>query len=291
MRMWAVASLVLLAFQQPAAALDDIYFDPKDNTLYLEGEIKLGDAVRVRDTILGLIRNRAVINTVTMYSPGGSTNDATDIGRQIRTLKLATVAPVRLPTVQGAVSCRRGNGRQHWTVGAPWGDTNLTRNNSRCLCASACFLVWAGGVARAGDWIGLHRPFFRGSDYGTLSPAQAEAQYNRMVSAVTAYLREVGIPDRIVEKMMAASSQQIFYLTSEEARYLRDAPYLTELVISRCGDIETWNLKAAEALRRRDMATWQQYNTLINNAGGCREGIMRQLFQENVSAYLDRYGH
>lgn len=296
----AVAGIIFGMSQVHAA---DMFWDMNAANgtaeIFIEGPIVPDDAERFRRTVLEIIQRKLPLEQVTIYSQGGSVQAALAIGRQIRALQLGTNGPVRAPSLGAdAVSCGRAlydqqgklAPRVHWTRNSRL-QGEYSRNDDRCICTSACFLIWAAGRERHGDWIGVHRPSFDAKDFGQLSPSQASERYETMTLEVKAYLEEMGIPEGIIRKMMAASSRQMFYLSSEEARLMRDNPAITELIIARCGDAETLNLAAAAALKRQDMRQWKQLDQQLNKIWPCREQVKRQQFEENLHAYLAKYAN
>jgi hypothetical protein len=85
-----------------------------------------------------------------LLSPGGSISEAIEIGRLVQRNLISTMAPVSLGatkvlfTPAGSVM--------------PKEDPAYCKGPD-CICASACFLIWVGGIERSGNAIGLHRPY------------------------------------------------------------------------------------------------------------------------------------
>ena len=296
------AVICLLTLHANSATAAELYWQLNAYTrtaeIFIEGKIEIGDEERFRHVVLEIIDKKLPLEGVSIYSLGGAVRPALHIGRQIRLLRLGTSGPVRVAALgPDGVSCRRaaydqsGNTirSKHWTRNSR-SQTEFSRNDSGCLCASACFLIWAAGSERAGDWIGVHRPSFDPKEFGALSPQQADEQYSAMAQEIKAYLDEMGIPESITRKMMAASSRQMFYLSSDEARMLRDHASLTELIIARCGDIETTSLQAADAAKRGAMGEWKRLSQSVEAMVPCRNTIRHQQFEENVQKYLRAYG-
>lgn len=229
---------------------------------------------------------------------------AMHIGRQIRTLKLGTVAPVRVPALgQNAVSCGRNmydkqgallpiDKQHHWMR-----DSRTSRNDARCVCTSACFLIWAAGVSRSGDWIGVHRPFFDPKEYANLTSREAEQVYARMNEGVKRYLVEMDIPDHISRKMMAANSESMHFLSYEEAQNLDNNQALEELAMARCGGgWKRWEKTTKDwyAGGRQCNAYCQKQAADIRRFmqahGECMARVYIEAFRDNVASYLERYG-
>ena len=109
-------------------------------------------------------------------------------------------------------------------------------------CASACVLVLLGGVQRlvTGN-IGLHRPY---STDTSSSSDEATKKYRSMRGKLQSYLREMNIPDRLLDAMNAVSPQQTRWLSGE-----RDEKELEELWIQ--GKDPAWeDLKLSEKAQK-----------------------------------------
>jgi hypothetical protein len=81
-----------------------------------------------------------------------------------------------------------------------------------CNCASACFLIWASGIKWVGNAIGLHRPTTNSTDFTDLPPDQGSSAYREILSGVEQFLLEMEVPQRVIDKMMATASDNIFWL-------------------------------------------------------------------------------
>ena len=112
--------------------------------LRIEGEIAPGDAQRLLDYYAKYGKE---ISPVYPRSRGGDVEEAMRMGTIIRRLRLETSVPV-------------------WDTGKPPVDLIKVDRPEDAVCASACFLVYAGGATRFGNYLALHR----------LHPARKEAQ-------------------------------------------------------------------------------------------------------------------
>jgi hypothetical protein len=108
---------------------------------------------------------------------------------------------------------------------------------SNCECASACFLIWASGVGRFGDVVGVHRWRFNSKGwFSNLTITEAVKLYAELSAGIKAYLQEMNVPENIVNLMFSASSAEMTYLEPNDIRQLANAdPGRAELVISKCG--------------------------------------------------------
>ncbi len=188
-------------------------YGPEQN-IFFHGPIVPGDAERFRSVVLDSVRSGHYIGGVLLYSSGGDVGNALYIGQQIRVLKASTHAPYR-------VQC---SGMPHIT----------------CDCFSACFLVWAAGVGRFGDMVGIHRFHFDPASYQGLPMEQAQRKYEVMQRTETEYLRRMDIPDWIIQLQFTTASVNGRYLTAQELAPLLGVPvWLEELAIARCGTMKT----------------------------------------------------
>jgi hypothetical protein len=187
--------------------------------LQIIGRIDAGDDVKFRALLVDAINRGDQIARVSVYSAGGQPGTAMAIGRYVRDLHLATVAP-RLMPLLGRQTC------DVYAVAA--GATVLEydplrqRGDARCACSGACVLVWAAGAIRHGDAVQIQRA----------DPAQ---DVDHEVPA--AYLRDMGIPEDTISRMSVPASDKIGYLTIAERGMLANGaaiPLLRDLYAARC---------------------------------------------------------
>lgn len=91
-------------------------------------------------------------------------------------------------------------------------------------CASACVFILAGGVERnivPGARVMLHRPYFDRRLFADLSPDDAQALYRKLADASRAYLKDMGMPDELFERMLRVSSQRAELLKAKDLDALR----------------------------------------------------------------------
>lgn len=147
------------------------------------------------------------------------------------------------------------------------------RGNPTCACNSACFFIIAGAVERlSSNSTGVHRPYFDKNYFESLSPSQARIEYERMKSYATKYLREMNIPESIIDLIFSVSSNDIRDLTHAEDMLIRKLPWIEETYLARCGK----NLHYSTAAR-----------TAYSN---CYSRLSIELFDQAVPEYLARYG-
>ena len=201
----------------------DIYYRPGSCTITIEGPIEPGDDVAFYDKIiegwdvppLGL---GCRIFLVELSSPGGDVGAAIKIGRQIRTVHAITDAP------------RLFGGQIGYCESSKKG----ARKDQSCVCASACFFIWAAGSTRSGDAIYIHRPYFDHKSVGRPLEKTAEA-YSGMARIAQTYLREMDVPGAIIDRMFSTSSTERSLLSLNEVEQMWKAPYFDEYTIAKCG--------------------------------------------------------
>lgn len=255
--LWAVLSM--LSFFSSASAAE--MFASKDSLgqawIQIVGPIETGDDVKFKELLLSSIQRGHLVSNVSIYSPGGKVVPAIKIGRYIRTLSISSVAPHLLPRGGGQL-CHIHN-MQGKTTSVIY-DPKSRRGDSRCVCASACFLIWAAGASRLGDALQMHSISMSADEFAQLSPQAAKATYSANQQFVENYLREMGIPELTVARMFSISSDKIEFISASEIDLLANKgsqPWLTEFYNSRC-------------LKLRPLATaplkaWTAYNSCVEN--------------------------
>ena len=202
--------------------------------ILLKGTILPGDG----DKFAKILRqSHPFLYSVSLWSPGGSVEDAIKIGRLIRKGLIETEAPWRhdaplyIDPATGSVDHQPG-----------WGDltSNLGRTpvcmGRKCHCASACFLIWAAGVERTGSVLGLHRPTIEATAFAKMPPDRAGVLYRQLLSEIGRYLAEMEVPRQFIEIMTNTSSKDVRWLTYEEAESIEERPpSIAEWVASSCG--------------------------------------------------------
>jgi hypothetical protein len=155
------------------------------------------------------------LNNVVLVSPGGDVDEALKIGRLFRKYLISTIAPTDLGGGSTYLSAPECKGQNCGT------------------CASACALIWFGGVERTGT-VGAHRPQINDATFAGLSPADASNRYRRLLARITAYLEEMEVPNSITEAMVATSSGDIRWVDAIDDN-LQRPPSTAEWVDASCG--------------------------------------------------------
>jgi hypothetical protein len=108
------------------------------------------------------------------------------------------------------------------------------RNDNRAICASACALIWFGGIER-NSVVGLHRPRFTDPMFASLPPAKAAEVYRQVLERINIYLREMEVPASIIEQMTNTSSSAVTWIDADKDVSLQRPPSIAEWEDAACG--------------------------------------------------------
>lgn len=229
----------------------------------INGQIVKGDLKRIQDVAARVTLNqkpfhRSALN-FHINTPGGDVYEAMKIGRFFRKI-LATVDTYGATFIaEGSKEAERllaeeraGNSVPFNTFIVPSGEAlpekNLVRNHS------AGMLIFFGAVKRytsdnldlrLGDVrrkiipvTGIHRPYLSQAYFSQLSPANAEQAYKALENRVRAYMKEMGAPQALVDRMFRSASNEIEFIDASEFKtlYIEEEPFLKEWLIAKCGD-------------------------------------------------------
>jgi len=221
-------------------------------TGFLNGQIFKGDYEKVATL---LEANRPFLNIFALDSPGGDVDDALKIGRLLRKHLVETWAPIPFP-IGGALV----------VPGVVAGDEKLVSlcSGPGCTCASACALIWFGGVARVGT-VGLHRPSTGDPVFRQLSPSNASTGYRREVEDIVAYLDEMEVPKSIVESMVNTSSDDLRWVGAVNEGLDRP-PSIAEWEDATCGRLRVDNAFERVSCVSRLLSVHRDLNVTLDAA-------------------------
>ena len=232
------------------------------SAIYIRGEIVTGDADTFKRVIISELRDGHVPYLVLLNSVGGDVPSALDIGRQIRTLGMATTAPRK--TAGGDATCTGGMLDM------------LYYSTVDCTCMSACFLIWSSGVGRDGDVVGIHRPRYDSKYFASLSVSSAQDRYASLDRDVRTYLSEMNIPENISNKMFQVPSGGMYFLTKDEISALDNIPgWKSELIAAKCGQAPKGTFFGS-----KEMLDFRE----------CGSSIYEDSLLPGAKAYLSKYG-
>ena len=187
------------------------------------GPIERGDYEKV-SAFLRL--NHPYVGGFNLISTGGDIEEAMKIGRTLRRYLLSTVSSVRYHYENG----ERFEDEQPFLSD---GVRDICRGET-CICASACALIWIGGVNRLG-MIGLHRQRTEEAGFRLLSPADASVLYHKVLDRMITYMEEMEAPQSIVDETIAAPSGDIRWVDVNEETSLYESPNIAEWIAASCG--------------------------------------------------------
>lgn len=192
-----------------------------EHDILIDGEIAPGDAQKFESVVRAIGRR---VSNVVLRSPGGSVPDAISIGRLVRKLMIETEGP-RFYSEKGGASC----GADH------------DHPNAACVCASACFLIYAGGLPREVSYVLLHRPFVNPSVNSRMSYDESIRVASEARKEVAEYLREMGIPDRYANIVFSTPSNAAAHVPLNDMRHAFAGypPEVEEWLMAKCQTITT----------------------------------------------------
>ena len=251
----------------------------RDVWISIAGDIERGDAKKFQDVVYEMWQNGEFIYKVMLASNGGDVHEAMMIGEMIRDLCCITTAPY---------AYKYGNSCGFHTHGLEDND-HKEHINRNCNCVSACFLIWAAGVKRTGEVLGVHRPRFSKDYFKGLSASEARDKYTKLSNGVQAYLQKMDIPDHVIEKMFEYSSKEIFYLELKTVDALSQAPFFEEWLIANCNPLSDEEVRDLNRLwnkgnEKRSRADRFYMHSLIVKSGEsnmCRKRKIRDA-QKNI---------
>jgi hypothetical protein len=224
----------------------------------LEGQIEPGDYDKLRDFLVvkrqyGMFPSPWCFpeyldgcpEEIYLASPGGDVAEAMKIGRLVRALGWTTIAPTRFDNSAVGVEAK---GREINLF-------HLKDPKTNYMCASACFLVFVGGISKEDlgvGWplIGIHRPYLSAEQLKELTGSQAIATANLSRAVIEKYLKEMDVPTKYIDQMFSVPKDQILWLTEDNwhTDFSGFIPSLRDWVDAKCyADVE----KALEAFQQK----------------------------------------
>lgn len=162
----------------------------------IEGKIIKGDFEKFKELALSVPEG----GVVWLSSPGGDLAESIKIGLLVRKLKLSVMAPTLKQEI--------------WSI-----IINL-KNQQNSICASACFFIYAAGVHRTGERLGVHRLHMTEGDLRSLTLDQVVMGLSSADEFAEAYLRKMGIPNSIIVKMQSTDPSAIAWLSDDDMKSL-----------------------------------------------------------------------
>jgi hypothetical protein len=231
-----IAALAVALMSYAATAAEFIVYPksvkgPQGGSMFMIGSITAGDYDRF---ITAIKQWGPYPFSLTLRSQGGNVLEAIKIGRLARQLSLTVFAPnytVYRPT---SADCTYDNEERDFGRKIP------------CICASACTLVFLGGVNRMGAEIYVHSIAYDKGMFGSLTPQQADAMYKRAMTDVREYLQQMDVEDSFISMMTGTSSSNLRKVTAPLGWQFQ-VPSFREWLSAKCGHpptsspaIEAW---------------------------------------------------
>jgi hypothetical protein len=170
-------ALLLAAFAlpaaTPAAAIDRIGWSNTRATMYIHGDIEVGDAAVIANSIRS---NRRTLRGVILNSGGGNVFEAVKLVDLIRDLAF---------------------------------DTGVTRGGT---CASACFMLWAAGKNRylyADSTIGIHSA----SGLGQNGQREESGPSMAVTLSMARIYLALNVPMHLIGAMVVTPPDAMYWLT------------------------------------------------------------------------------
>jgi len=184
----------------------------------IKGPIVLGDQAKLYDLVR---QNHPFLDRVLLWSSGGLVEEALNMGRLIRKGLIKTEAPVNV------------SGGPDGSLSHP--DNNEICSGTICHCAGACFFIWASGIERSGNALGIQRPATTSTSFASLPPDRASVLYRQLMLNIVGYLRDIEIPQRFIDLMSETSSRDMHWVSYEDADSMSVAPSIADWMAATCG--------------------------------------------------------
>lgn len=163
----------------------------------IEGKIEKGDFKKFETSVF---KANGKISGVYTFSSGGDFYEAMKIGSAVRELGLSTQAPMK--EIDNSPFCPTDVLKV-----SPY-----PKDEKNCTCASACFFIHIAGLHRGGNYLAVHRPYFKKGKYGSLSQADAQSLYAQLQKDARAYMKKMDVPQHIQEDLMSTPSDKALIL-------------------------------------------------------------------------------
>lgn len=156
-------------------------------------------------------------------------------------------------------------------------------DSGRCICASACALIWFGAVGRYGS-VGLHRPRTDDPYFKALDPTAAADAYRRALNSIRQYLDEMEEPKPMIEAMVSTGSADIKWVNADDD--LDRPPSLAEWEDANCGGFSVENQKSESDLYGRRSNLTQKEHDLLHKLDN-RRSQWEQCKDELLASHRD----
>ena len=113
-----------------------------------------------------------------------------------------------------------------------------------------------------GDVLGIHRPYFLEGYFEGLSASEAQKEYALVYEKVRSYLKNMDVPEHIINKIFNTGSDDITYLDWTTAKSMESVPFFDEWVGASClrltaeEEMDYWRFLAKK---------WEEKSTLTKS--------------------------
>lgn len=240
------------------------------DAILISGEIVKGDVERFRAAVN---RSSVVLQSVILRSPGGDVDEAIKIGHDVRRLLLETEGP-DLDYASDELLNYLGGDRPVCVENGFADYQGSKYKGTDCICASACFFIYAAGVRRNKAYVGIHRIYFDAAAFGSKTLDEVSRAYAEIKKPLREYLETMNVPHRYADIMLQTSSREIYVPTYPDvmADFFGWAPEVEEWLIARCETISEKELAEADkkAFQDREIETFLKLR-------GKREACIQEL--------------
>lgn len=234
----------------------------------IKGEIQVGDSTKFESLLRS---SHPFSRKIKLWSSGGVVEEAMKIGRLVRAALLETEAP------SGILFTTKGHGRLVTLASILDPAIAPICQGPGCHCASACFLIWAAGVDRTGDVVGVHRPSTQSTTFANLPPEKASGLYRQLITEVGRYLENMEVPRAIVERSTITASVDMYWISASQAEAMQRPPSIAEWFAASCGalgsaDRRTMDVltsKTKQSFSAQEQTFWTTYNRRFREIMTC----------------------
>jgi hypothetical protein len=113
-----------------------------------------------------------------------------------------------------------------------------------------------------GNVLGIHQPYFSEGYLERLSASETDKEYILMYERVSSYLKNMNVPEHIIDKMFNTGWDEITYLDWDTAKSMESVPSFDEWIGANClrlaaeEEMDYWRLLAKK---------WEEKSTLTKS--------------------------
>lgn len=226
-------------------------------TILIEGEIVKGDFTKFEQVSAKLILKSRTPLVVAIDSKGGDVVEAIKIGRLIRKLLASTYvwgnniinssSELANDILKKQSDPDRAKSWSNWRVIS---SNNNLKETDITKCYSSCVFILLAGIEKnitdnhddreqriEIPVIGIHRIYFDQKYFSKLTPEKALVEYKNAERLVGDYLKELGVSDLLMDRMLKSSSDSIEFVSAEKFKvyFNKTEPYYEEYMLAKCG--------------------------------------------------------